>query len=1236
MPKWFLPVVGLLGLTVVLTGVGGQELPPGLPEGDVEALMQQVNALAAELRTEAERLIGEEGAEAAIERLRGEAHAEPRRAFERLTLAAVAAMLADQEETAEALIADETPAATDQELRLALARHMIAVGSGLPRAREASGADLVWQGEQGESIGTRLDRQGVILSARRRLATDPLEEADFLYNVGYVQSHRGDLASAQEYYRRALALRERLAPGSAILATSLNSVGYICHQRGDLKGAVRYYERCAALRQRLSPDSAPVASVLTNLGNLHLEYGNPDAALEPLERALAISEQIAPDSLGLAAALNSLGGVHQARGDLEAALRCYQSSLEIRERLTPDSLEVAGTLGNIGAVHNDRGDLGGARGCYERALALAERLAPDSLAVATALNNVGSVRMAENRPEAALECYARSLEIRQRIAPDTPEVAIGLDNLGLAYARLGDLDTALTFYERGLTIEERLAPDSLGVAGILNSIGCLHANQGALEAAQACHRRALAIRERLAPDSLAVASSLNNLGSICDSQGDLEEALKYYRRALAINARRAPDSLAVAVSLNNIGYIENAQGALGAALEHYQQALAINERLAPDSLSVATSLHNIAGIHHVRGDIGAALAGYGRSLALREQLAPESLDVAVSLNNLGSVYSGEEDFGRGLEAYRRGLAIQERLAPDALCVAMSLCNISCVQAAQGDLAAAVETGAEAVERLERARGRSGSAGDHRSAFLAQNIEVYSSLIELQVEAGQVDAAATTAERMRARGFLELAAERSLGTTSSPALRGRQQTLDVRRDRLYGELQGGGTATPDDARVAAITAQLQQIALDQEALKREVRQSDPRYAALQYPEPMTAQQLRQSLDPGTLVLMYVVGVESTRLFILGPGVETQVREISLTESDLRRRVGFLLGLLEQKQEVAPVARSLGEALLWPAAAAIAQAERVLVLPDGPLWQLPFHALPLENNTCLCDAAPVHYASSGTVLLEGRKLREGGRIGERLLAYGAPDYSAADRAGAPASALPIRSGVFRSVRRGPRGTRLAALPESRLEAEAVAELFAGNSDTREGAAATEASLRREASGRRVVHVACHGLLDPASPMDSALVLSLPENPVENDDGFLKTWEVFGLDLAGCDLVTLSACETAKGKTLSGEGVVGLTRAFLYAGAASVLCTQWKVADDSTAALMYCFYRHYRAGASKDVALQQAMRELRTGRSAQGSPLKLPAALGRWQPAWSHPYYWAAFIVMGEYLQTTGGKG
>ena len=335
----------VLAISLLCLSVSPYSHAQDLPEVDVDALMEQVNTLADKLRTEAQRLIDEEGAEKAIVRLANEAIGDETVAFARLNLAAVVAVRAGDEETAVAII-EAIPAASDNELPFALARHALAIASDAQEVRSASADDLVWQGGQGQAPGADLIRFAPLLAALMQMAPDSLD-----------------------------------------VATSLNNIGLVLCDRGELDAALGYLQRSLAIMERLAPDSLPLAAPLDNIGTVFRDCGDLDAALDCHQRARAILERLAPDSLDLARSLGNIGVTLLDRDDLDGALEHLQRALEIEERLAPDSLDLAGSLGNIGVVHIERGDLAAAIEHLQRALAIHERLAPDSLNVADLLDN---------------------------------------------------------------------------------------------------------------------------------------------------------------------------------------------------------------------------------------------------------------------------------------------------------------------------------------------------------------------------------------------------------------------------------------------------------------------------------------------------------------------------------------------------------------------------------------------------------------------------------------------------------------------------------------------------------------------------------------------------------------------------------------------------------------------------------------------------------------------------------
>jgi len=225
--------------------------------------------------------------------------------------------------------------------------------------------------------------------------------------------------------------------------------------------------------------------------------------------------------------------------------------------------------------------------------------------------------------------------------------------------------------------------------------------------------------------------------------------------------------------------------------------------------------------------------------------------------------------------------------------------------------------------------------------------------------------------------------------------------------------------------------------------------------------------------------------------------------------------------------------------------------------------------------------------------------------RLAAFGDPQYPSVS----PDNADRVSDPAVRSVVRG--GATLQPLPFARTEVEGIARLYRGSSQTFLGSEATEGRAKSIGRDVRVIHFATHGLVDERFPLESALALTIRESPKEGEDnGLLQAWEIFESVRLDADLVTLSACETGLGKEMGGEGLVGLTRAFQYAGARTVVPSLWSVGDESTAQLMKTFYERLRAGVSKDEALREAQLTL----------------LG--DPRTANPFHWAAFEVIGDW--------
>jgi CHAT domain-containing protein len=276
-------------------------------------------------------------------------------------------------------------------------------------------------------------------------------------------------------------------------------------------------------------------------------------------------------------------------------------------------------------------------------------------------------------------------------------------------------------------------------------------------------------------------------------------------------------------------------------------------------------------------------------------------------------------------------------------------------------------------------------------------------------------------------------------------------------------------------------------------------------------------------------------------------------------------------------------------------------------------LPFtslmHDTPGGTPQYLIQWKPVHQVASMSLYAEIRQSRHAFEAMGPLVAFGDPKYPA------QSGGTPDDIDVQALVRRG---MTLASLPGTRIEVNNIARLFAPHATTYLGDTATESRATALDRSVRFVHFAVHGVIDDEQPLNSALVLTMPAAPgPDGRNGLLQAWKIFEHLRLDADLVTLSACDTALGKQISGEGVVGLTRAFLYAGAHTVASSLWRVADGPTVDLMTQFYANLKAGLPKDRALQKAQVAFIAAGKRPGSSID-----------WSSPAYWAAFTLTGDW--------
>jgi CHAT domain-containing protein len=841
---------------------------------------------------------------------------------------------------------------------------------------------------------------------------------------------------------------------------------------------------------------------------------------------------------------------------------------------------------------------------------------------------LGFILRRQNRYEEAAQALGRALEIQRRWAPDSLEVAFSLSQLAVVESARGELREASEDNRRALAIQERWAPDSLDIARTLNYLALDEIERGLVEEATAMLQRALAIQERQAPDSLPVAMTLANLGTAAKLRGDVESAIELHRRALAIREKLAPESLGAAASFANLGAMARDQGDLAGAADLFQRGLAIWEKAAPNGLGVANSLDALGNIARLRGDLDVAWKLFSRGLEIYQRLAPDSLAVGGSLNNFGRVAEARGDLDLALDFHQRAQAIFERVTPGTIEEALTLHQLGRLYRRTRRLDQAEQFLARAVDALESQMGSLGGSQDQQAKYRARHKEIYHDAIEVELERGHAAAAFHLVERSRARSFLALLSERDLEFSGELPLALERSRRDnaARYDRTLRELASWTPAAGEEAR-EAFHRELSRLRRERDEIAAEIRKASPRLAELRQPQPLDLAAAQKVLDSGTLALSYSVGETQTAVFAVTREGGLRVKILPIGEERLRRDVARFLERIQLQEAPVELARSLYRTLIAPVADLVGRSERVLILPDGPLHRLPFGALMRDTGgreRYLAEWKPLHTALSLTVYgtlraSRGETLRSTSAAGPaRLVAFGDPRYPQ-DPAPSAESGDPLRRPVGLTVR----SFNWSALPYTRREVERIGEVYP-KARLYLGEEATEERAKALGRDSRVLHFATHGYLDDRSPLDSALVLTIPADlSAGRENGLLQVWEIFESVRLDADLVVLSACDSALGRELSGEGLIGLTRAFQYAGARSVVASLWSVADQVTGELMARFHRHYAAGLSKDEALRQAQIELIR------EPVRITTANGQTvETDASAPFFWAAFQLFGDW--------
>jgi CHAT domain-containing protein len=1030
--------------------------------------------------------------------------------------------------------------------------------------------------ERSLAEGRQLDGEAAIEKLRSALAQwrelgDSYWEMIALHSLAGETRQLSRFQDAIELGEQELQISRRIADRIGE-ANALTGIGMNNSMMGRQEEAIVYFERALAIRREAKLREDEAAS-LSHLGTANNLLGRYDRAIEYFEQALSIARE-RRSRLVEAMALHNMGESERSMGHYEKAIALYEAALVIhRER--KDLYAQGGALDSIGASYDGLGRPDRAIELYEQALRIRRQL-NDRNGEGITINSLGNAAEFQGRYEQALDLYGQALAIFREVK-NRYEETTALSNLGLVYRRLGLADKAIASLEEALLIS-REVKDRNREGQDLQLLGRIHQTQGRAEQAIERFERALAIFREV-KNRGDEGTALGDIGYAYLSLSRRDDAARYFEQALAID-REVGNRPGEGDALAGLGRVHKSLGRSEPAVSCLQQALAIH-REVKDRAGEIETLYALAEVERERGRLDQARADIEECLRLAESL-------------------------------RAGIYNPER-------------RISYQASAQ----ASYEFYIDLLMQLYRA-----DPGQGYDALAAQ-----------------------ASERGRARGLIEMLAE------SRADIRQGVDRVLLERDRAIAwqiDARAQQLAqSPKPEQAAALNSEIGRLEDEYQQAQTAIRRASPRYAALAQPQSLALPEIQRQLDEKTVLLEYALGAERSYLWAITPDTldsyELPGRE--QIEGAARRVYDLLVARGRRLRGETPrrrsarvamddarlpqAARQLSRLLLAPVGARLG-GKRLVIVADGALQYLPFAMLPEPTIGREISDRPVAFTPlvvnheivslpSASALAALRRELSGRQPAPNGVAVIAdPVFSASDErvksVTAKIPAQPPSPGATQS----PASTRIIEhlaedsakiaagkpviprLPFTRQEADRILAAASGSTNLRaldfkaDLATATSAELGRY----RYVHFATHGLLDSQRPGLSALALSLVDEQGQPQDGFLRAHDVYNLNLPA-ELVTLSACQTGLGKEIKGEGLVGLTRGFMYAGAARVVVSLWNVNDEATSELMARFYQKM---------LKEGQRPAEALRSAQ---------VEMWRNSqWRAPYFWAAFTLQGEW--------
>lgn len=1086
------------------------------------------------------------------------------------------------------------------------------------------------------------------------------------YDLGKTYWQEDFYTESLECIKESITIGNRhFARDSVDLACSYEIMGHVYKELCDYAASEKYFNLVLSIRERkLGRQHLEVAHLHNSLANLYEKQTRYAESENAFKKAIRIYEYN-KEPLSAADSFYNLGLLYAQLGRLTDAETVHQRAMKImRSRLPEDHLEMAYSFNALGMVYNDMARFAESNELYRKALKIREaQLGKNHLRVAEVLNNLAASYNDQGRYDEAEPLYLRSIEIKKsRLPEDDPSIATGYFNLANQYLDVGRQVDAEAYYKRSIDIlEQKLVSNHPELAQSLNSLANLYRSQGRYSEAELLYQRSYRMFcESLGPEHTNSAMLLNNLALVKDNQGRYDEAEPLYIKALEIRKKALGDHPVTAQSMNNLASLCSSLKRHKEAEEYFQETLEIRKAtLGEQHPDYAAALNNLAAVMLNTNRLEQAEPLLSKSLEIHEKIyGARHPELAAVLANFASLREKQNRFNEAETHYNRAVSIFENNVMAADDGARWYYKRALLykeqdhgEKAVSDLKRAMELSFEVRKHVSGTEGR-------RSQTFVKYMPLFERMVFWQHESGDMNEAYEAMELSRAQGLNDLIDSHGIdfleGLPEDVAAKLRGDEVAAQSTIKSLEKQLAILPVRSDIKASDKGKEEQRL---QEALKESQKRLVDVWSTIKTASPIYRTMIGGDRKPvaldtvlsdlesdRSLAVEYMIGKTRSYSLVYGEKVKPVLHPIVLGEAQAELfgvEAGFLtstkLDTILQNKEQNGILQIIGSksgthrnalpdeatreklASLWEILfpcpslreeiVTKSRFKRMLVLPDAGLAKLPFETLIVEqdavNPRYLLDRGPVIFYAPSASMYYNLKHRKTSDRSRTVLTVGDPVYE---------------------TNRSPQGNRwtgvsrfgrLDRLRWTGTETRWIEDVFkTKNYEVRrlDRNDSTESNVRKSVKDVAIVHLACHGLAeDDHDNMFGCLALTVgdPDDPL--DDGFLTLAEMFALDLKSCDLAILSACETNLGPNQRGEGTWSIGRGMLASGARRVVTTNWQVADDASAYIVYNFMKTFLD--SQESAVAESLRDA-----------KLSIRNNREHLHWRHPYYWAPFVLIG----------